>query len=116
MAPSTDEEELCADGASCTSIDILDVFMEAATRLHTDSLRHRQLQHMRREQEKKRSVQENLDKQRHLERKAALREKEVRTQNTELLPRDPREATPTPILRDLEKHHEAEKALQEEQR
>jgi len=61
-------------------------------------------------------VQENLNKQRHLQRKAALREKEVRTQNAELLPRDPREATPTAILRDLEKHHEAEKALQEEQR
>ena len=66
-------------------------------------------------EEKKRSVRENLDKQRHIQRKAALREKGVSTQNAELLPRYPREATPTPILRDLEKHQEAQKALQQKQ-
>ena len=115
FAPSTDEEEPCGDGASCRSVDVLDVLKEAAARSHSDTLRHRHVQRMLRVEEKKRSVRENFDKQQHLQRKATLREKGVSTQNAELLPRDAREATPTPILRDLEKHQEVQKALQEEQ-
>ena len=37
FAPSTDEEEPCGDGASCTSIDVLDVLKEAAARAHINS-------------------------------------------------------------------------------
>ena len=55
FAPS---EEPCGDGASYRSVDVLDVLKEAAARSHSDSLRHRQVQRMLREEEKKRSVQE----------------------------------------------------------
>ena len=56
FAPSTDEEEPCGDGASCRSVDVLDVLKVAAASSHSDSLRHRQVQRMLRDQEKKRSV------------------------------------------------------------
>lgn len=37
FATSTDEEEPCGDGASCTSIDVFDVLKEAAACAHIDS-------------------------------------------------------------------------------
>ena len=77
-----------------------------------DEERHRQVRHMLRDKGRKRSVQENFNKQQHLQRIDFLREKGVSTQNTELLPTDPWKATPTPIRRDLQKHQEAQRGVQ----
>ena len=116
ITPSTDEDEPQCTDEIRTSIDVLDVLKEALARSHPESLRHRQVRHMLSEEERKRSVQENFNRQQHLQRIDYLREKGVSTQNAELLPTDPWRATPTPILRDLQKHQEAQRAFQEQQR
>lgn len=54
------------------------------------------------EEDKKRTEEEKRKRQRHLRRKSTLRKNGVSTQNAELLPLDPGEEMPTPIVLDLE--------------
>ena len=91
IIPSTDEDEPQCTDEIRTSIDILDVLTEALARSHPESLRHRQVRHMLSEEERKRSVQENFNRQQHLQRIDCIREKGVSTQNAELLPRKHKE-------------------------
>ena len=75
IALSTDEEEdnCDEDRVSSTSIDRLDLLREAASRSHPESLRHRQVQHMLMEEERKRAGEEQRKRQQHLRRKSMLR-------------------------------------------
>ena len=84
ITPSSDEEDHQYTDDIRTSIDVLDVLKEGLARSHPESLRHRQVRHMLREEERKRSVQENFNRQQHLRRIDCLREKGVSTQNAEL--------------------------------
>lgn len=104
IARLTDEEEdnCDEDAVGSTSIDWLDLLREAVSRSHPDSLRYRQVQHMLMEEDKKRTEEEKRKRQRHLRRKSTLRKNGVSTQNAELLPLDPGEEMPTPIVLDLE--------------
>ena len=111
IALSTDEEEDNSDedGVSSTSIDRLDLLREAVSRSHPESLRHRQVQHMLMEEERKRAEEEKRKRQQHLRRKSMLRKNGVSTQNAELLPLDPGEEMPTPIVLDLEENRRAQR-------
>ena len=81
FALSTDEEEdnCDEDGVSSTSIDRLDLLREAVSRSHLESLRHRQVQHMLMEEERKRAEEEKRKRQQHLRRKSMLRKNGVST-------------------------------------
>ncbi|CAH3146148.1 unnamed protein product [Porites lobata] len=111
IALSTDEEEDNSDedGVSGTSIDRLDLLREAVSRSHPESLRHRQVQQMLMEEERKRAEEEKRKRQQHLRRKSMLRKNGVSTQNAELLPLDPGEEMPTPIVLDLEENRRAQR-------
>ncbi|CAH3164677.1 unnamed protein product, partial [Porites evermanni] len=104
IALSTDEEEdNCIEhGVSSTSIDRLNLLREAVSRSHPESVRHRQVQHMLMEEERLRAEEEKRKRQQHLRRKSMLRKNGVSTQNAELLPLDPGEEMPNPIVLDLE--------------
>ncbi|CAH3139635.1 unnamed protein product [Porites lobata] len=111
IALSTDEEDDNSDedGVCSTSIDRLDLLREAVSRSHPESLRHRQVQQMLMEEERKRAEEEKRKRQQHLRRKSMLRKNGVSTQNAELLPLDPGEEMPTPIVLDLEENRRAQR-------
>ena len=111
IALSTDEEEdNCIEhGVSSTSIDHLNFLREAVSRSHPESVRHRQVQHMLMEEERLRAEEEKRKRQQHLRRKSMLRKNRVSTQNAELLPLDPGEEMPNPIVLDLEENRRAQR-------
>ncbi|XP_068728633.1 trichohyalin-like [Montipora capricornis] len=107
-------EEAVIDHQS--SNDILENLKRNMSDTQPHSLRYRQLEHMLKDQERKRAMEENDKRVRHERRKEMLRNRGVRTQNIELLPADPYESMPSPILKDLEKYDEEQRRLEERRR
>ena len=99
-----------------SSNDILENLKRNMSVTQPHSLRYRQLEHMLKDQERKRDIEENDKRVRHEGRKEMLRNRGVSTQNIELLPADPYESMPSPILKDLEKYDEEQRRLEERRR
>ena len=99
-----------------SSNDILENLKRNMSGTQPHSLRYRQLEHMLKDQERKRDIEENDKRVRHEGRKEMLRNRGVSTQNIELLPADPYESMPSPILKDLEKYDEEQRRLEEQRR
>ena len=107
-------EEAVVDHQS--SNDILENLKRNMSDTQPHSLRYRQLEHMLKDQERKRDIEENDKRVRHERRKEMLRNQGVSTQNIELLPADPYEPMPSPIFKDLEKYDEEKSRLEERRR
>ena len=101
---NTSDEETLRDSPEEAGAgnDAIVALKKSLARSHPDSLRHRQLKHMLREEEKKRFELHDHAKRRHQAQKVALREKEVGTQSAELLPTNPDSAMPSKIQRELQ--------------
>ena len=115
-ADTTDEETLddsCQE--SDTPNDAVVVLKMSLERLHPDSLRCQQLEHMLCEEERKQSQQHNFAKKQHQSRITALREKGVSTQSAELSrPMNPDSAIPTQLEDELAMLRQ--KAIEEEKK
>ena len=99
-----------------SSNDILEHLKRNMSGTQPHSLRYRQLEHMLKDQERKRDIEENDKRVRHEGRKEMFRNRGVSTQNIEILPADPYESMPSPILKDLEKYDEEQRRLEERRR
>ena len=110
---SNDED---AEPANATPSNTIVDLRAALSRAYPGSLRYRQVEHMLREQEQRIASRRNLAEKKHQLQKASLRERGVSTQTADLLPVEPDEAMPTPILIELQRHCDRRKAQEDQER
>ena len=83
---------------------------------HPGTLRRRQLEQMLKMEQRRRNEEERLQQEQHGRRQALFRRRGVSSQNARLLPINPDEPIPSPIVRDIQRHERVQKAAEEELR
>ena len=92
--------------------NIIHSIEEHLGQLRPESLRYRQVTHMLQVERNKKSRAETVRREQHERRKDLLRQGGVSTQNAELVSSHPDTSLPSPVARDLQRHHQAQLVAQ----
>ena len=98
------------------SEDVLDALRDSVHRSYPGSLQYRQLEHILKEEQKKRAMLEDRRRKQHEMRKQASLDKGISVERAEMLPLDPCQEMPSPLQRELDDYFRDKRAREEEQR
>ena len=86
------------------SKDVLDALRDSVHRSYSGSLQYRQLEHILKEEQKKRAMQEDRRRKQHEMQKQALIDKGVSVESVEMLPLNPYQEMPSPLQREVDNY------------
>ena len=95
------------------SEDVLNALRDSVHRSYPGSLHYRQLEHILKEQQKKRVMQDRRRKQHEIQKQALL-DKGISVESVEMLPLDPYQEMPSPLQRELDNYCRDKRAREEE--
>ena len=98
------------------SEDVLDALRDSVHRSYPGSLQYRQLEHILKEEHKKRTMQEDRRRKQHEMQKQALLDQGISVESVEMLPLDPYQEMPSPLQREVDNYCREKRAREEEQR
>ena len=114
-APADEGEAPTDDTDGSPEDNLVKEFQNLIEQSHPGTLRRRQLEQMLK-MEQRRNEEEQLQQEQHARRQALFRRRGVSSQNARLLPINPDEPIPSPIVRDIQRHERVQKAAEEELR